>query len=383
MSVSIPSHANHVMLRWARETANLSVEEVAAAEKIESNTIRQWENGEGSPTLAVLRKLSGRYKRPLQVFYLPQPQQGFTIVKDLRTIGGTVNRDFPSDLKIAIRKCQERQAWASEYLQELGFEPVDYLGSLSINASPENSAKKLRDRLGVNIDEVESESSDPRERLWMWRDAIERTGVFVWQVSKIDVTEMRGFALLDKYAPVIAINAQDSYTARLFSLIHELGHLLLGQTALSDAAVGQKIPDQSKIERFCNRLAAETLMPTDDFRRCIPANWRSLADSVIGDLAKRYGVSPEAVLIRLVELDYADQKYADSKRKKFDKPGQQSGGPKQWIKMIANNGKSFSRLVISAYEGETVHGGQLTDLLGMKLKHLAQASHRLYPLKAS
>ncbi len=188
---------------------------------------------------------------------------------------------------------------------------------------------------------------------------------------------------MDKYSPIIAINAQDSYTARMFSLIHEFGHLLLGQTAISDTVYDEVIPHQSKVERFCNRLAAETLMPIDDFRNAIPADWKSRDDVVIADLAKRYGVSREAVLIRLIELSYVKREYVESKRRKYEKSGRKGGGPTQWVKMIANNGYSFSRLVISAYDGGAIHGGQLTSLLGMNLKHLAQANHKLYPSKAT
>ncbi len=368
------------MLEWARRTACLSIDEVAVAEKIEAEVLREWEAGNGTPSLAMLRRLGERYKRPLQVFYLPSPQQGFTIVKDFRTIAGDIRTGLSSQLVFAIRQCQERQSWASQYLRDQSASPVELLVGVTVKSSVRVVAKQVRSLTGVTL-EQQTETNDSRECLWLWRRALENCGVFVWQVSGLDVEEMRGFALVDKYAPVVVLNVADSYSARLFSLVHELGHILLGETAISNSgSESQIVAPQFEVEKFCNRLAAETLIPSDDIRKKVPAAWRAHDDDVLSMLASRYGVSRAVVVIRLVEIGLADQDYAENKLAQLRDNAKKTGGPvKQSIKVVSKNGEAFSRLAFTAFEGGEIHGGELTTLLGMKLKHLGDVTRRLYP----
>src|SRR4051794_41183824 len=118
----IPSNANKSMLVWARKKNGLTVDQVAVAERIDASKIIKWEDGDGTPSLAVLTRLSRRYRYPLMVFYLSEPPTDFQIVRDFRILPHGAHRAFSPALRRAIRLAQERQAWVSAYLEDAGYE---------------------------------------------------------------------------------------------------------------------------------------------------------------------------------------------------------------------------------------------------------------------
>jgi Zn-dependent peptidase ImmA (M78 family) len=376
--VTAPSKANPKMLRWAREKAGLRAEDVASAEKIYLEQLLQWERGDTTPTMAQLRKLGKRYKRPLMVFYLSDPPQGFTVVKDYRHLPTSEATESP-ELRYVIRRAQERQSWASEYLAESGAPPNQFVGSLERDADVYQAATKFRQRLGVGLAAQEMcDSALGGFRLW--RDAAEALGFFVFQAIHVTVNEMRGCALPDKFAPVALVNSKDADVAKTFTLIHELAHLLLGETAITGSNTDFELASHSPVERFCNRFAAEVLVPHDDLVRFVPKNWIEHETEILRAAARKYWVSRSVIAYRLVEAKLANKEWLNSRWSALQSAAKDTGGPQpQHLLALSRNGVAFPKLTISAYHGGEIHGGAVSNLLGMKLKHLPQLESVLYP----
>jgi len=374
---SILANLNPRMLRWARETARLSVEDVAKAEKISPERLQAWELGEGSPTFARLEKLAGRYRRPMMVFYLPAPPTDFNVVRDYRTRTASERGLFSSDATTAIRRIQERQVWASSYLRDSGGDAVSIIGAYSLQSKPATVGTALRSMLGVSVaDQARCPSNDDAFR--MWRERCEACGILVFSFSGISVDEMRGFAISDEYAPVAAVNSQDNYGARIFSLLHECVHLALGDSGVSTRS--REALAAHKIERFCESAAAEAIMPMADFRQNVPSGRLDLS-AVVDALARRYRCSKTAVLYRLVDSKHLSLREAFENAAQFTPHvAKGKGGPIPQAKLvIGRNGRYFSRTAVSAYYAGIIHGGELSALLGMGLKHLPELESHLNP----
>ncbi|MCA9030534.1 MAG: ImmA/IrrE family metallo-endopeptidase [Planctomycetaceae bacterium] len=379
MAKSAPSNAIPKMLEWARKTAHLSASDVELAEGLEAGTVGRWENGAESPTIAVLRKIAKRYKRPLMVFYLEEPPVGFTVVRDFRLLPASADREFSPALHSSIRFAQERQRWASQYLQDESADQFSLPAEITDKSSPIATGRELRKALNVTLNEL-AECTDERGCYNLWRSSCENVGIFVFQSSGVEVSEMRGFALYDKYAPTVVVNSRDSYNGRIFTLIHEVAHILLGQTGVSGAGPAFLKPRPSqKVERFCNQVAAETLVPLIDFKRNVPKHWN---DKVIQALSRRYRVSPHVVVVRLLDAGLADQDYVRRKLRMLSKQKPkktQSGGPLPHVRAMSRTGKLFSRMAVSAYRSGEIHGGELTNLLNLGMKHLPTVEGVLFP----
>lgn len=382
MPQSVPSNATPKMLEWARKTAGLTLDAVANAEKLPTERIKGWENGKDTPSLAVLRRLAKRYKRPLMVFYLRELPTQFGVVKDFRRLPANVSRDFSPELRYALRVAQDRQAWAAGYLEQEGLPRNSLVGTLRESANIGQEARRLRDTLRITIADQSSCETD-HEAIRLWRTRCEATGVYVFQVPRIAVEEMRGCSLPNAHAPVVLINARDAATARIFTLIHEVAHILLGNAAITGAGKYSLAPDPAvSTEKFCNQFASEVLVPRRDFVSRIPHNWRNRDDEVIRKAASTYRVSRAVIGLRLLEVGLATASYLRDKwpslQGKPPKKKDASGGPPQYRLALSRTGESFARLVLSAYYGGEIHGGEVSSLLGMKLSHLPQLESAVY-----
>ena len=249
------------MIRWARERAGLAVDDLRRAfPKLEA-----WERGKVQPTLRQLEDFARRVRVPLGYLFLESPPEEPLPIPDFRTISGLPRRPSP-DLLDTIYLVQQRQDWYREYLQIQGAEPLPFVGSATLQDAPEEVAARIRHTLGINLDE--------RRALRTWTEALryltekaEAVGILVMSSGivgtntrrKLDPEEFRGFTLVDTLAPVIFINAADTVAGRIFTLAHELAHIWLGQSGVSNPQI-HLFPDEA-VERWCNRAAAEVLVP--------------------------------------------------------------------------------------------------------------------------
>jgi Zn-dependent peptidase ImmA (M78 family) len=374
------------MLKWCRTNMRLTTAEVAMAMQRDESDIIAWEDGSESPTFAQLRRLGQIYKRPVAVFYLPENPRDFTLLKDFRRLRGGESQEFSPALSYLIRTCRERQEWIAEYARQEGEEELPFVNSASINDDAAVAGQSLRDMLGAKIANQRNLSSvDAGFRYW--RDLCESIGVYVFVATRANVStdEMRGFALPDTIAPVVVVNgAERSYAARTFTLLHEMAHVLIGIGGVSDLSVSsQPRTEDQRTEVFCNAVAAEALVPRDDFRQRALI-YASNPDSALSPLATFYRVSEQVIARRLFDLQIADRLFYDRKIAEFsarevsdvDESNEEFRIPME-TRVMNSVGRRFSRAAISAFHSGSISGPTLSDLLNMRLQHLHNLEQKL------
>lgn len=286
------------MITWARERAGLEPEELAAR----FPKAPEWEAGSLSPTLKQLEKLARATHTSIGFLFLDEPPEESIPIPDFRTMADSgVTRPSP-DLLDTIFQCQQRQEWYRSFAEADRADVVAVVGSLSIQMPPAEAAATMRRQLGFDFDQRGSTFSDAFRLL---AEEAEEHGVLVMVNGivgsnthrKLDPQEFRGFALVEPLASLVFVNGADTKAAQIFTLAHELAHVWLGETALSDADLGTR-PTQDT-ERWCNQVAAEFLVPLDAAQDAYRPD-ADLTDE-LDRLAKLFKVSTLVVLRRLFD----------------------------------------------------------------------------------
>lgn len=387
---SVKANITPKVIKWARESAGFNLED--AAKKIGKSVedIKAWELNEKKPTIPQARKISKVYKRPLAVFFLPYPPKDFSTLRDFRKLPTDYPREYSTNLRFLIRKTQERQEWLREYLSEEGVPPLKYIGAASISVDPFVLAAQIRQTLGVSYEEI-SKCSNRGEALKLWIEASGYLGVNVFQsgnmqYEKIDVEEARGFALVDQYAPFIFLNAQDAKVAQIFTLAHEITHLWINESGVSNFYErGRPLPGASEVEVFCNLVAAEVILPQKDFTEL----WSSLdkaepLEDRIENSSRNFKVSKTVIARKLLNLkkinrnqylQLAEQFYQEwlaNKDRQKKQNAKSDGGPHPYLMKVINNGRHFSRIVLSAYQSGRLSGRDTSNILGVKINAISK-----------
>ncbi|MGH9834443.1 MAG: ImmA/IrrE family metallo-endopeptidase [Blastocatellia bacterium] len=365
------------ILKWARESQGYSIEDVALHLKRDRAEIVAWETGDAAPTYAQLENLAYKlYKRPLAVFFLPRPPAEPSLKQKFRTLPEFEMDNLAADTRYKLRLAQALQLSLRE-LNE-GYNPSERKifrdVSLTVSTALREQAAQVRGYLGISI-QTQTAWQSNEEALKAWRNAVEEAGVYVFKHA-FKQQAISGFCLLDAEFPVIFINNSTSKTRQVFSLFHELGHLLLHVNGISkfDPSYIDDLPQNEKrIEQRCNAFAAELLMPSVDFDRQIQAVAR-VTDEAIRNLASRYRVSREVVLRRLLEKRLVAKKFyqakvkewaAESERKKVESSGN------YYATQAAYLGERYLQLVFSKYYQGKLSLEQVADYLGVKTKSVA------------
>jgi len=332
--------------------------------------LAQWERGEAQPTLKQVEAFAKATSVAIGYLFLPEPPEEKVPIPDLRTVGGGLGHPSP-DLLDTIYLCQQRQAWYRQYARSAGLEPLNFVGGADRKAPVEETAHHMRETLRFDL--------DARRRCPTWTDALRRfiseaddLGVLVMcsgvvgtnNHRKLDTEEFRGFALTDEYAPLVFINGADTKAAQMFTLAHELAHIWLGQTALSDVTPAS-VPSQG-IEAWCNRVAAEFLVPLKIIRQDMPRE-NPLAE--VSRLARQYKVSSLVILRRAFDAgrigwDAFEQAYRKEVARLRELPRGEGGD--FYLTQTARASRRFVRaLIADTLEGRTLYRDAFR-MLGVK-----------------
>ena len=356
------------LLRWARERAGFSVDALARR----FPRLEAWERGDPHPTLKQLEGFAKATFTPIGFLFLQEPPLERVPIPDFRTVAN-VHVDHPSpDLLDTVYLCQQRQDWYRDYARSMSEPPLEFVGSARVGDDIVVTAARIRHALGFDIEE--------RRRLPTWTDALRRfigqadaLGILVMVSGVVgsnnrrhlDPDEFRGFALADPLAPLVFINGADTKAAQMFTLAHELAHVWLGQSGVSDAQA-VTVPDQ-EIERWCNRVAAELLVPLDLVRN--EYDERAGLRSELDRLARRFKVSTLVILRRIHDAraltdDELWSAYGEELNRLRRLP--QGRGGDFYLTLGARVSKRFARaLVVSTLEGRTSFT-ETFRLLGVK-----------------
>lgn len=364
------------VLRWARESLGYSVEEVAEKLKRDPAEVAAWEepDANAAPTYAQLEKLAYViYKRPLAVFFLPDPPTEPDLKKEFRTLPEADIEMLGADTRYQLRLARAFQ----ESLSELndGKNPSKHQVfneiHLAIGKPIAPQAKRVREYLGVSLKDQQT-WRDQRSAVQNWRNAIENAGVFVFKNS-FKQKEISGFCLPDSEFPVIYLNNSTTHTRQVFSLQHELAHVLLEVHAISkeDPEYIERLPKQARrIERFCNAFAAELLIPAGDFETRL-AGITEVTEKAIEELARRYWVSREAILRKFLDKGLVSESYYKKKAHEWAKQKKDGSGGNYYATQATYLGESFMNLVLSKYYQGKLGIEQVADYFGVKTASVA------------
>lgn len=358
---------NPELLTWARERASFELENLRKRfPKLES-----WELGEKMPTLKQLEAFAKAVFVPVGYLFLAEPPEEKIPIPDLRTIGGGVVGPPSPDLLDVLHLCQRRQAWYRDYARSIAEEPSNFVGSVNVDSPVEETAAIIRKILDFDL---ETRRSCPTwaEALSQFIEKTEKLGVLVMVSGvvgsnnrrKLDPREFRGFALSDEYAPLVFINGSDTKAAQIFTLAHELVHIWLGESALSDVSPASR-PSQ-RIEIWCNSVAAELLVPIKILKNILP---HTHPLDAVQDLARQFKVSSLVILRRIMDAGAISrttfqQAYDQELERIGDLP--KSGGGNFYLTQEARASRRFVQaLVVSTLEGQTLYRDAY-QLLGIK-----------------
>ncbi len=345
--------------------------------------IGQWESGEAQPTLKQLEKLAQKTWTPLGYFFLSEPPEEKLPVPDFRTArDAPILRPSPN-LIDTMHTMQRRQAWMRDYLIEMGHERLAFIGAAKPTDDIVSVAKSIRRELGVS-DGWAGNIGSWTEALRVLREAAEGAGVLVVingvvgndTHRKLDPSEFRGFVLADEYAPLVFINGSDARSAQMFTLAHELVHLWIGEGGIFD--LPDLEVDGDKREVFCNRVAAEFLVPAVELK----AFWAEAKrdPEPFQAIASRFKISPIVAARRALDLNLITREaffefyraYQTDERRRAAKA---KGGGDFYNNQNVRLGKRFARAVmLAAKEGRLLYreAYSLTGLQGATFDRYAK-----------
>lgn len=374
------------VLRWACERA-----------AIQPDTLRkrfpkydQWVAGQTHPTLKQLQAFAKTTHTPFGYLLLPKPPKLGVPIPDFRTMDSTQLGEPSPDLLDTVYACQQRQEWYRDYARSIGQPPLEFIGSTDLEADTTTTAANIRQQLRFDIAEQQS-ATDMAQTIARFRQQAEAIGVLVMVNGvvgsnthrKLDPGEFRGFALVDHLAPLVFINGADTKAGQMFTLAHELAHLWLGQTGLSDATALSH--PTRPVEQWCNHVAAELLAPLESLRAAYEPD-RDLFDEM-NRLARLFKVSTLVILRRIRDTGRITRKSFEAayetelaRLKRIIAQNRESGSAGgDWYRTTPIRvSERFARaVVVSAFEGRST----FTEAMGLlgcrKMSTFRELGHHL------
>ncbi len=346
------------LLRWARERSPLSI----GALSRRFPQLAAWERGEAKPTIKQIERFAKATNTPVGYLFFPEPPIEHVPIPDFRTVDNEYFGRPSPNLLDTLYICQQRQEWYRDFARSINEEPLTFVGSARLTSNIEATAANIRHTLGFDLEE--------RRRIPTWTDALRRfieqadaLGILVMcsgvvlnnNRRHLDPGEFRGFAMADDLALLVFLDGRDTKAVQMFTFAHELAHIWLGQTAVSDAQASQ-IPGQ-KVERWCNRVAAECLVPLAVLRDEHHKSTELRAE--VDRLARRFKVSTLVILRRIHDVggltreQFWQEYEKELERRRLIRRG--SGG-NFYLTQAARVSKRFARaLIVSTLEGQTLY----------------------------
>ena len=360
------------VLIWARERAGFAPDELAEKLNAKPERVREWESS-GEISIAQIGRLARRTYTPEGWLFLDEPPDDRLPIADFRTVGGAPRRRPSPNLLETVYAMQRRQSWMRDELIEQEAPPLTFVGSHTLNSTPARVADAIRDALRL-ANGWASQEINRNDSLKKLRDLVEAAGVLVVfngivgnnTHRKLDREEFQGFALSDRYAPLVFVNNADFKAAQIFTLAHELAHLFVSETGLSQIQNMQ--PADHPAEKFCDMVAAEFLVPGDDLRAFWPQAMKG--NNPYQTAARHFKVSAivaarRALDLGLIERDAFFQFYVVNRQKAEIQSA--SGGGDFWNNQLWRIGPRFAAAVArAAQEGRLLYRDaySLTGLTG-------------------
>jgi Zn-dependent peptidase ImmA (M78 family) len=365
------------VLIWARERLDLSLEDASEYLKIKPEILKSWEDGIKYPTILQAKEVAKKYKIPYVFFFLPEPPQNIKLPKnqDYRTFSNQPIKIFSIELKTLLFDIMQRREAMLQLNKELALEPPKFNYFFDIKATDE---KVIAETIRKVIPFPQYIKIETREIFNFFRKALENIGILVFQATDITPSEMRGISVYEEIYPIIVINRKDAYSARIFTLIHELVHLITRTAGICDTD-GMSELSSLEVELKCNHIAAQALVPEDSLRNNqiysrLFVNWN---DDLVRDLGNLFAVSREVILGRMLTFKDIDLNYYKRKMMQYSEEyyrakqeEKTSGYPTPSIDKESQFGKTYINTVLTAYNQDIITARDAIQYFdGLRLKH--------------
>jgi Zn-dependent peptidase ImmA (M78 family)/DNA-binding XRE family transcriptional regulator len=373
------------VVKWARERAGLSHEELAVQlSNVDASQVHAWEQGTSLPTFSQAEKLAERLRLPFAVLFLDEPPKIALPIPDLRTVAQAVKEKPSLEFFDVVTDALLRQRWYREYQEDHGATPLSFVASFGPNASVFDVAEDMARHLRIDED-LRIECTTWQQFFVAFVQRAESLGVLVMRsgvvrhnpTRTLEVEEFRGFAISDELAPLAFINSRDARAAQIFTLAHELAHIWIGASGISNPAPKKKRPTNEaphEIERFCNQVAAQVLIPAAGLAK-IWSEQKSVPEN-IRRIATHHRVSAMVALRRAYDLEKISyqlfSRLIDEEYKKFEKvkkEDDESGG-NFWASFAARNSPTFVKAIVGSLRQDKITYRDAANLLGLKVKTL-------------
>lgn len=390
MAKSIPAIVTPEVLQWARGLDRIALEEIAKKMKVEVAKVEAWECGSEHPTLPQAKSLAKQYRVPFAYLYLPDtPKKTKRLDKvDYRTLGNWgVGGEMSRELRWFLRDIEERRDTMLELYHEIELQPIPFAAKLPADTAEDVFAAKIREFLSLT-DQVQIKLRKPEAALSYCISKLEDQDFLVFQAVKILPEEMRGLSVAYDVFPIIALNRKDEPSARLFTLIHELVHILSRTSGICND-MSQDKTQLSQIELFCNKIAGLTLVPTHALKKnknLALIKQYGLENNYVSAIARDFAVSREVVLHRLWDIGiitkavyfdtlnrYSEEYLAYKKQKKSD------GFLAPAIDKGSQVGRLYAKTVLAAYHTDKISPREAGNyLLGLRIQHFGAIERWCY-----
>ncbi len=380
---------NPKILVWARETAGLTLEAAAQAlgfhdtrNKTGAEKLAVFEAGEDEPSRQLLQKMSEKYRRSLLAFYLSEPPKQGDRGQDFRTVRGGPPVGDDALLDALIRELKTRQTIVKSLLEDEEAEPLAFIGSVRMDDGAKTVARSIQSTTSFSLAKFR-EVRTSEEAFAYLRGRIESVGIFVLLAGNlgshhtgIPIEIFRGFAIADPIAPFVVVNDKDVTSARCFTVLHEVAHLWLGTTGVSSTST------ETRIEQFCNDVAGEILLPTEELNELQVVQSLEVAEALtlLADFAAARHISRSMVAYKLFrtgtireakwrELDtIIRQEWQD--RQGQTKEKRSEGGPSYYVVRRHRLGPALLNLVSRSVNDGTLTPTKAGKVLGVKPRNV-------------
>lgn len=369
MSQSLVLNVNPKVLHWARTEMSLSISEVADRLSLSDKDFIEIEKGEKQPTFKQIRELTQIFEVPIATFYLPNPPKDLELPPDYRSKGQILTKKS----LLSFRRVSKVRESYLELQKSLGQESKPKSISFTQGTVIDN-AQKVREFLGIDS-KLQFSANNPETFFSSVQKKLESLDILVLEVS-LPRSEFQGFSFSE--SPItIVVNHSDAYQAKLFTLAHELCHILTGTSSICSA---DPFLDSIKIEQICNKFAAKFLISEDDLISSIDDK-KSIQDSEIRNLAEKFNVSKYVMLFRVHELQFINSDVKDNILLEWQKEDSEkssffrTGRPEN--KAIRENGQLYTSLVYQAYDKSLISYASIPRYLGINPSLVDKIGERL------
>lgn len=366
---------NPKILTWARERNGLTIEDLAEVMKRNPDELRMWESGEKLPSYTCLDALAYRhFKIPLAVFFFPEPPSIDDPIGKFRRLPEYELSRLSSDTLQKIRLAQAYQDSLIELMEGSSFERSMHNEIVIDSADISKVAVEVRDYLNISLNK-QFGFHQYDQALKAWRHSVEKAGIYIFKDTFKDKF-ISGFCLLHKQYPIIMINNSNSFSRQIFTLIHELGHIIFGIHGLTDVEetyIEYMDSAEKSYEVACNRFASEVLVPPYSFNKEIDL-FKTVGEQSIPEIAKKYSVSREVILRRLLEHKVIDNNYYSKKVEEWNRDylrmeGESTGG-NWYLTRLSYLGENYTRLAFERYHRGRLDRAELASHLNVKARNL-------------